>query len=130
MSYTTELGEKWEQLMLRLTEDFGKRPTLEALLFLIGVRELGAHPREFTKEEKQDLMHIAICELLSFVEYFEYSGRDPHGWPHYKPLRKPSVGGLSEQESLLRACAVQYFRENDEDFERALLDSDSMQGKD
>jgi hypothetical protein len=75
-------------------------------------------------------MHIAICELLSFVEYFEYSGRDPHGWPHYKPLRKPSVGGLSEQESLLRACAVQYFRENDEDFERVLLDSDSMQGKD
>jgi hypothetical protein len=35
MSYTVELGEKWERLMNRLTEEFGKRPNLEALLFLI-----------------------------------------------------------------------------------------------
>jgi len=126
----SEQAREWTALIQHLEQFLGKKPDMNALLFLVGVNVLGQGPREFTKEEKQDLMHIAICELLSFVEYFEYSGRDPHGWPHYNPLRKPSVGGLSEQESLLRACAVQYFRENDEDFEKVLLDSDSMQGKD
>jgi hypothetical protein len=73
-----------------------------------------------SKEEKQDLMHIAACELLSFVEYFEFQGRDSGGWPHYKVLQKPAVTGLSEQEALLRACAVQFFRENDPVFEEAV----------
>jgi len=126
----SEQAREWTLLIQYLERLLGKKPDMNALLFLVGVNVLGQGPREFTKEEKQDLMHIALCELLSFVEYFEYSGRDPQGWPHYKTLRKPAVGGLSEQESLLRACAVQYFRENDEDFERVILESDSSQGKD
>jgi hypothetical protein len=126
----SEQAREWTLLLQHLERVLGKKPDMNALLFLVGVNVLGQGPRDFTKEEKQDLMHIALCELLSFVEYFEYSGRDEQGWPHYKPLRKPAVGGLSEQESLLRACAVQYFRENDEDFERFLLEPNSTPGQD
>ena len=126
----SEQAREWKTLLLYLEKFLGKKTDMNGLLFLVGVNVLGAGPRDFTKEEKQDLMHIAVCELLSFVEYFEFNWRDIEGWPHYKVLRKPSVGGLSEQEALLRACAVQYFRENDPDFEKALNDSESFQGKD
>jgi hypothetical protein len=37
---------------------------LNAVLFLIGVQELGQHAREFKKDEKVALMHIAICVVL------------------------------------------------------------------
>ena len=116
----SEQAREWQALLAHMEHQIGKRPDMNGLLFLIGVNVLGQGLREFTKEEKQDLMHIAVCELLSFVEYFEFQGRDTGGWPHYKALRKPAVTGLSEQEALLRACAVQFFRENDPVFEEAV----------
>ena len=116
----SEQAREWQALLAHMEHQIGKRPDMNGVLFLIGVNVLGQGLREFTKEEKQDLMHIAVCELLSFVEYFEFQGRDTGGWPHYKALRKPAVTGLSEQEALLRACAVQFFRENDPVFEEAV----------
>lgn len=116
----SEQAKEWQALLAHLEKQIGKKPDMNGLLFLIGVNVLGQGPREFSKEEKQDLMHIAVCELLSFVEYFEFQGRDSGGWPHYLSLRQPAVTGLSEQEALLRACAVQYFRENDSDFDESV----------
>lgn len=116
----SEQAKEWQALLAYLEKQIGKKPDMNGLLFLIGVNVLGQGPREFSKEEKQDLMHIAVCELLSFVEYFEFQGRDSGGWPHYLSLRQPAVTGLSEQEALLRACAVQYFRENDSDFDESV----------
>ena len=50
-------------------------PDLEAILFLIGIQELGRIPKEnFSKEEKKDLMHIAICTLLENDGFFEFEG--------------------------------------------------------
>lgn len=109
MSYTAELGEKWEGLMQRLTEEFGKRPTLEAVLFLIGMRELGTGPREFTKEEKQDLMHIAICAVLAPGGYYELEYLDEQGWPHWKLVKPLPFINIFEQTTFLRACLIEYF---------------------
>ena len=109
MSYTQELGEKWERLMIRLQEEFGKRPNMEAILFLIGIRELGASPREFTKEEKQDLMHIAICAVLAPSGYYELEGQDEQGWPLWKTLLPLPYVNIFEQATFLRAHIVHYF---------------------
>ena len=58
-------------------------PDLQTILFLIGVQELGRIPKEkFTKEEKRDLMHVAVCTLLEKDGYFEFEGRDQDGWQH------------------------------------------------
>ena len=48
-----------------MVERFGKKPDLEAILFLIGMQEYGQLKDKFTKEQKQDLMHVAVCLLLS-----------------------------------------------------------------
>jgi hypothetical protein len=59
-------------------------PDFQTVLFLIGVQELGRIPKnKFAKEEKVDLMHIAVCTLLEMKGFYEFVGRDQDGWPHW-----------------------------------------------
>jgi hypothetical protein len=90
-------------------------PDLNTVLFLVGMQELGRWKKAFSKEEKQDLMHIAVCRLLSYEGYFEFVGRDADGWPHYRQVREMSVEGLGQQERLLKIMAVRYFKELEEE---------------
>ena len=39
-------------------------PDMRAVLFMIGIQEVGDLRNTYTKEEKQDLMHVAVCTLL------------------------------------------------------------------
>lgn len=100
---------RWRQLNARLAEQFGKTMTTESILFLIGVRELGAGPREFSKEEKVDLMHIALCRLLSQSGYYELEHIDQDGWPHWKLLKPLPHTDMFSQEHLLREHILSYF---------------------
>jgi hypothetical protein len=88
----------------------GERPKdLNGTLFLIGVQELGKGQQHFTKEQKQDLMHIAICKVLSYAGYYELEGLDEEGWPHWKLIRKLPHFDLLEQEKLLKIQVLEYF---------------------
>lgn len=93
-------------------------PDLNGILFLIGIQELGRWKDIFTKEEKQDLMHIAVCELLSVDGYFQFEGRDADGWPHYKELRPMNISGVDDQERLLKIKVIQYFNAMQADGQR------------
>ncbi|MCB0585506.1 MAG: hypothetical protein KDD06_09315 [Phaeodactylibacter sp.] len=108
-----ELDFEWLQVRHQVKEAFGRDslPGLNAVLFLIGIQELGHFQDSFTKEEKQDLMHIAVCRLLSYDGYYEFAGRDADGWPHYKMVKPVRTQGVEEQEKLLKIKAIQYFRE-------------------
>jgi hypothetical protein len=66
-----EIDLEWEFLIGKLTKVIGKKPNMDAILFLIGTQELGRGPQRFSKEEKQDLMHVGICRLLSQSGYYE-----------------------------------------------------------
>ena len=55
-----------------------------------------------TKEEKQDLMHIGVCCLLSDDGYYEFVGRDAEGWPLYRQKRKIEIIGEKVQEKMLK----------------------------
>ncbi len=98
--------------MSRLESIIGKRPKdLNSVLFLIGTQELGKGPLHFSKEEKQDLMHIAICKLLSYLDYYELVGRDQDGWPHWKAKKPLPKFDLVEQEKLLKMQVIEYFHQ-------------------
>ena len=86
-------------------------PDLNGILFLIGIQELGRWKKEYTKEEKQDLMHIAICRLLSYDGYYRFVGRDADGWPHYDAVLPIETKGVEAQEEFLKIKVIQYFRE-------------------
>jgi len=90
-------------------------PDLQTVLFLIGVQELGRIPKtKFTKEEKRDLMHVAVCTLLEDEGYFIFEGRDQDGWPHWREVKSFSVRGVNEQEAFLVARVINYFKKYNE----------------
>jgi len=104
------LARRWGELLRAIHKSFGKRPKdLNGVLFLIGVQELGKGYQNFSKEEKQDLMHIAICKVLSLAGYYELEGNDRDGWPHWKLVKKLPRFDLLEQEQLLKMSVLDYF---------------------
>jgi len=110
---TWELDFEWLRVR-HLVQDAMKRdslPDLNAMLFLIGVQELGRWKEKFTKEEKQDLMHIAVCRLMEYDGYYEFVGRDDEGWPHYETLKPFATKGVKEQGEYLKVKIIQYFRD-------------------
>lgn len=107
-----DLQKAWVEMLYKLKEVTGKRPAdLNAVLFLIGVQELGMGARAFSKEEKQDILHIAICKVLSLAGYYELDGHDSDGWPHWKLIKKLPRFDLLEQEKLLKIQILEYFKE-------------------
>lgn len=93
----------------RVYRQFKKNPDLDAILFLIGIREAGLLPGKFKKEEKQDLMHIAVCRLLSEEGYYELEGLDKDGWPHWVAIKSVPKLSAEEQEYLLKKQIIRYF---------------------
>jgi len=104
-----DLQTRWWNLEARLVERFGKKPDMETVLFLIGVQEFGDVRRKFSKEEKQDLMHIAVCSLFRQSGYYELEGTDKDGWPHFRQLKALPEMGLYEQENFLKDHVLLYF---------------------
>ncbi|MEQ9376295.1 MAG: hypothetical protein RIG68_14000 [Imperialibacter sp.] len=105
-----DLEREWQALLGKLEKMIGKKPAdLNAVLFLIGVQELGKGRRTFTKEQKQDLMHIAICKVLSFSGFYALEGIDEDGWPHWKMMKKLPHFDTTEQEKLLKIHVIEYF---------------------
>src|ERR1700750_3268645 len=105
-----DLQRQWTRLTAQLEKLLGKRPKdLNGVLFIIGVQELGKGYRPFSKEEKQDLMHIGICRVLSSSGYYELAGSDKDGWPHWKMVKKLPHFDLLEQEKLLKMHVIEYF---------------------
>ena len=105
------LHAEWRELTAKLEEIVGKKPKdLNAVLFMIGVQELGRGPLNYSKEEKQDLMHIAICRIFEPEGYYELIGIDPDGWPHYEVKKVLPYSNIVEQVSFIRERILNYFK--------------------
>lgn len=108
-----ELDFEWARVKHIVKDAMGTStlPDFQTIIFLIGIQELGLVKHVFTKEEKQDLMHIAVCKLLSYEGYYEFKGRDGDGWPHYNSIKAVPVEGPEEQEQFLKRYIIQYFKD-------------------
>jgi len=110
---SASLKNRWDYLTKELTQQFsdGDILNLDSIIYLIGVQELGQGKKVFKKDEKINLMHIAICKLLEPYGYYEFDFFDKDGWPHYKivtdlPNLKPG-----EQAVLMKEAIIHYFEE-------------------
>jgi hypothetical protein len=108
-----EFNFEWQRVrhLVKDTLGTGVVPDMNGLLFLIGMQELGRIQAVFSKEEKQDLMHLAVCRLLEYDHIYEFVGRDEDGWPHYKKTGNIPVTGEAAQERFLQERAILYFKE-------------------
>jgi len=109
----TELEKEFEEVLTKLNSQFGEDIDLQALLFLIGVQELGKGKIKLNKNQKLDVMHIAICTLLTPYGYYTFEGLDKDGWPHWMVNEKlPPLKPL-QQEKLMKQAIVEYFKSNE-----------------
>jgi hypothetical protein len=104
-----DLQSRWWKLEEQLMQRFGKKPDLNAILLLIGIQETGFVTDKISKEQKQDLMHVAVCSLLSPSGYYLLEGKDADGWPHFKQLKALPEYDLIEQENFLKDHVLLYF---------------------
>ncbi len=106
-----ELKEKWEALVTLISNRFteGETIDLDGIIYLIGVQELGVGAQSFKKDEKVNLMHIAICKLLEPYGYYEFDFYDDDGWPHYQTKEQLPALKPGEQTILMKEAIVNYF---------------------
>jgi hypothetical protein len=115
MARDEELKDRWKSLVIKLSSQFadGDALELDAIIYLVGVQELGQYHRKYKKDDKLDLMHIAICRLLEPYGYYEFDFFDEEGWPHYKIKEELPVLKAGEQTVLMKQAIVDYFVEKE-----------------
>jgi hypothetical protein len=111
MLMNDDLQQRWWTLEAKLVERFGKKPDLEAILFLIGMQETGFLEEKISKEQKQDLMHVAMCTVLTPGGFYLHEGTDEEGWPHYRQVKELPVMNLYEQENFIKDHVLLYFEQ-------------------
>lgn len=113
MSRDQELKERWTMVVDKLSNQFadGDKLDLDAIIYLIGIQELGQLERKFKKDHKLDLMHIAICKLLMPYGYYDLDFVDEDGWPHYIVKEQLPTLKAGEQSVLMKEAIVNYFLE-------------------
>lgn len=107
MDYQFEM--QWKDTLKRIESHFVDDVDLEKSLMLIGIQELGQGIRKFKKDEKMNLMHIALCTLLEPYGYYESMGRDDDGWPHFKRLKDLPPLNADQQDRLIKEAVMEYF---------------------
>ncbi len=111
MDFDIEL--RFQKLKSYLEKEFGEGMDIQAILFLIGVNELGQGHKTFSKQEKTDLLHVAICTLLEPYGYYEFAGKDEDEWPHFNLLKELPPLNHQEQQHLIKEAMLDYFIAND-----------------
>ena len=107
-----ELSIQFNGLLKKLALTFGEGMDLTSILFLVGINEVQVQKESFSKKEKMDLIHVAICCLLEPYGYYKFLGNDKDNWPHYELLKKLPNIGSKQQEQLLYQAVIDYFKEN------------------
>lgn len=112
---TMTTKEKWEQIETYFSINFtgGEKPDLDSILFLIGVQELGKGKKRFKKDDKLNLLHIAVCRVLEPFGYYRFEGLDKDGWPQFEFLESLPELKANEQTILMKNAVIQYFEDRD-----------------
>ena len=103
-----DLEKTWEKLITRLESQLNNELSLKGILYLIGLQELNMVEKDFSKEEKVDVLHVAICKVLCPYGYYKFSGIDKDGWPHYEELKALKSLSEKKQEKLIKTGIIKY----------------------
>ncbi len=111
MPKDSNLSQQWVEIVTQLSNQFadGERLDMESIMYLIGIQELGKGFQEFSKDDKINLMHIAICKLLEPLGYYKFDRLDKEGWPHYILLKEVPKFTTQEQTEMMQEAIVLYF---------------------
>src|SRR5688572_9855258 len=103
------MNSDWQRLQLKLKERFDTEMDYDTILFVIGLQELSKPYKKYKKDEKLEVMHIAICTLLEPYGFYEFEGRDKDGWPHWKLKENLPHLDAKQQNKLIIDAIIDYF---------------------
>lgn len=106
-----DFEQEWRSTLKRFEDQFEQPLDLQAILFLIGVNELGQGPRRLNKDQKIDVIHVAVCTLLEPYGYYFFTGTDNDGWPHFQRNERLPKLKPEEQERLMKEAIINYSRQ-------------------
>jgi hypothetical protein len=104
------MASDWERLQIKLKERFDGEMDYDSILFMIGLQELSKPFKKYKKDEKLEVMHIAICSLLEPYGFYEFLGRDEEGWPHWKLVQNLPHLDAKQQNKLIIDSIIDYFK--------------------
>jgi hypothetical protein len=105
--------ELWQKVEFFFEKNFqtDKNTPIEAMLFIIGVQELGSGKQNYSKDDKINIIHIAVCRLLEPYGYYKFSHYDNEGFPHFDAIQNLPKLKPNEQQLLMKRAIIQYFTE-------------------
>lgn len=107
--------ENWNKIEQFFKENFteGESIDLDGMLFLIGVQELGKGNLKFKKDDKLNLIHIAVCKLLEPFGFYRFDGFDKDGWQLYENIKPLPDLKSNEQTLLIKKAIIHYFEQEE-----------------
>ena len=103
-----DLDKTWGQLIEKLEAEFHQDMTLKGILYLIGVQELNLGVKQYKREEKVNVLHVAVCKILTPFGFYKFDKVDVDGWPHYIELKAIKSLSEKEQELLMKEAVLKY----------------------
>ncbi len=112
---TGAIDADWQRVMDFFKRNFtsGEEPSLDTVLFLIGVQELGKGFLDFSRDDKLNLMHIGVCSILEPYGYYRKTEVDKDGWPHYELRKALPPMDDKETELFYKKAVIDYFKRQD-----------------
>lgn len=104
-------AELWKKVEQFFVEHFDAEPNIaiETILYLIGIQELGSGKQQYSKDDKVNLIHIAVCRLLQPFGFYDFSHYDEDGYPHFTEREPLPELRPNEQTLLMKKAIIQYF---------------------
>ena len=103
-----EINKKWDELLLKIEKQLNNELSLKGVLYLIGLQELNMLGEKFDRDEKTDVLHVAICKVLTPFGYYAFDRVDKDGWPHWKEVKAISHLDEKKQELLIKKAIIKY----------------------
>ena len=88
--------------------EYNSKSLNKGILYLIGVQELNLGIKQYEREEKVNVLHVAICKILTPFGFYKFDRIDEDGWPHYIELKAIKTLSDNQQELLMKEAVVKY----------------------
>ena len=103
-----DLEKNWSLLITKLEKQFNEDFNLKGVLYLIGIQELNFGLKKYERHEKMDVIHVAVCKVLSPFSFYQFNKIDEDGWPHYKEIKAIKSLNEKDQEELIKLAILKY----------------------
>jgi hypothetical protein len=98
---------EYKSVEFRFIRRFQKKPTLEAILLMIGFQESPQIKNSQNKEEKLDLINLGVLTVLERQGFFKKIPSQTN-WPAFEPTDKKTE---EDRELIIKRGIIKYFNE-------------------